>query len=256
MKSEKLTKGSWLADKSLAIRRGFSFIEVLVVLILIGLLIALLLPVLAQTRERANTLECMSKLRQIGIAIHGYAAANEGVTPGIAFRHEYPVDVPWIDPPGTWSGPGWPLLLERYIGQKADGRIWNCPSFPEKRVNYFLSARWITQQAPKSLSISLAKIKMSTSYVLAGECSNEKYYPPSFGTDGTSDFEDIDKDDVVLKCLIFAGEPDGYNMHHQGNNVLFSDGHVATFRKWDAGSLTYSPLVPGVTWESLSVQSP
>jgi prepilin-type processing-associated H-X9-DG protein len=32
------------------------------------------------------------------------------------------------------------------------------------------------------------------------------------------------------------------NMHRQGNNVLFADNHVATFKKWDDSSLTYSPV--------------
>jgi prepilin-type processing-associated H-X9-DG protein len=40
-------------------------------------------------------------------------------------------------------------------------------------------------------------------------------------------------------------------MHRRaGNNVLFSDGHVASFKKWDPALLTYSPLEPGVDWDA------
>jgi prepilin-type processing-associated H-X9-DG protein len=42
----------------------------------------------------------------------------------------------------------------------------------------------------------------------------------------------------------------GMNMHRQGNNVLFADNHVATFRKWQASELTYSPKTMA-TWEDV-----
>jgi prepilin-type processing-associated H-X9-DG protein len=96
-------------------------------------------------------------------------------------------------------------------------------------------------QSPIIRSMQISKIRNSTTYVFAGECTAQIYYPPPFGTDLSSDFEDIDKDDGAIKCLAFFGEEGGMNMHRQGNNVLFADNHVATFRKWDPTALTYSP---------------
>lgn len=211
---------------------------------IIGILLALLLPVMRNVRESANNLKCMSNLRQIGFAIQQYAIANNGKTPMWAVRHEYPND-PF--PPeflGEWTGPGWPILIEPYMKQKPDGPIWNCPSFPDtdRRVNYFLGARWMHQQQPMIRSMPMSRIRNSTTYIFAGECSTTRYYPPAFGTDTSSDFEDIDKDDGAIKCLSFFGEDGGFNMHRQGNNVLFADNHVATFKKWDDSALTYSPI--------------
>src|SRR5258706_6997870 len=49
-------------------RRGFSLVELLVVIGIIGLVIALLLPSLARAREKANQAQCLANLHQIGLA--------------------------------------------------------------------------------------------------------------------------------------------------------------------------------------------
>jgi prepilin-type N-terminal cleavage/methylation domain-containing protein len=64
--------------------RGFTLIELLVVVAIIGLLIAILLPSLANARELAKTAACASNLRQVGSIIHLFAAENDGRAPGSA----------------------------------------------------------------------------------------------------------------------------------------------------------------------------
>src|SRR5688500_6421505 len=60
---------------------GFSLIELLVVIGIIALLIAILVPTLNVARASAKRTTCLSNLRQIGIAIQGYAAHNDGRIP-------------------------------------------------------------------------------------------------------------------------------------------------------------------------------
>ncbi|MEX0652599.1 MAG: DUF1559 domain-containing protein [Phycisphaeraceae bacterium] len=54
-------------------RHGFTLIELLVVISIIAMLIALLLPALSAAREAARSGQCLSNLRQIGLAVHMYA---------------------------------------------------------------------------------------------------------------------------------------------------------------------------------------
>ena len=123
-------------------RRGFTLIEVLVVVGIIALLTAILLPVFLAARERAKTTACASNLWQLHLAFSLYVADNGGYLPPYSTdfsRQETRADgttflvpdqsaelvislTPYVQASGGWFCPD-----DLYAGQEVvvNGRVYN-----------------------------------------------------------------------------------------------------------------------------------
>jgi prepilin-type N-terminal cleavage/methylation domain-containing protein/prepilin-type processing-associated H-X9-DG protein len=70
-----------MMPRASSITRGFTLIEVLVVVSIIALLIAILVPALGRARTVVRRTMCLGNLHQVGLAIHGYAQDHNGCIP-------------------------------------------------------------------------------------------------------------------------------------------------------------------------------
>ena len=114
-------------------RRGFTLVELLVVIGIIALLISILMPVLGRARDQGNKVKCMSNLRQVAIAFMGYANANRDKCP-FGSRADNPSgDLPedWVHYRGGINNEGlWSSSIAPYLGGRGEAlrNILRCPS--------------------------------------------------------------------------------------------------------------------------------
>ena len=222
--------------------RGFTLVELLVVIGIIAVLISLLLPSLSKAREQAKQTACQSQLRQIGIGLMIYAGRNAGHLPAwsgwqtIAGKADLMPDEP---------GEGWTQMLASCF-VPATNSVYNCPSFPvDPEINYFLESRFSFATGRNGMKID--EIKFGSRYILSGDCTQTHLYPAPYGVASTTE-DDCDKDDATQRACVWRNEPGGLNTHRNGNNLLFADGHVAVYPQFDPQEMTFHPKVNGVNW--------
>ena len=111
-------------------RRGFTLIELLVVIAIIAILAAMLFPVFARARESARKIQCLSNVKNVGMAMQMYLTDFDRFPPG---EHDADVIAYWQEQgcdPGCCSNQAnpylrWPVILDEYTKNRD---IWRCPS--------------------------------------------------------------------------------------------------------------------------------
>ena len=122
--------------------KGFTLIEVLVVVAIIALLVAILLPSLNKARAQARMAQCLNNSRQHALAANMFATENEGLIPR----------------GGNYSTLHWTQLVLKMMGQRVNQNmrknlnlvpvdtfeVYQCPdregTYPERFCDYVVNA--------------------------------------------------------------------------------------------------------------------
>ena len=121
--------------------RGFTLVELLVVVAIIALLISILLPSLGVAKQLAQSADCSSNTRSLGMAVQMYVTESNEYYPA-AWRAGAPESIAWCGAYYTVGGvaymdvtrgPLWPYLKQK--------QITDCPNFVPVKVKYAGSGR-------------------------------------------------------------------------------------------------------------------
>ena len=227
------------------VEKGFTLVELLVVIGIIALLIAILLPNLSKSREVANRVKCAANLRSIGQAMVLYQNDNYGFYPrvywnGTGFNANYDLADLWqsnvnVSPFGVGGNavnnvPA-SLFLLLSSGDATSG-IFVCPSSSATPDNYgggeATALNRVTFQSINNLSYSYACPFANSAVVAAGFMMRDNMLDPTFAVAADINPGTVPgpRDNVQLYQGVAYGAQNSNNHNKAGQNVLYADGHV------------------------------
>ena len=243
-------------------RRGFTLVELLVVVGIIALLVALLMPALSKVRKQALEVKCAANLRSIGQGLIMYTQ-QYGYYPGCLYG----------------SGPQvvvWPTRLRPFLAGSRE--VFNCPArgpeFEWSATTQYGPATILAQPAHTRYGYDLGEVLLITGrpfsydYNANGSCGGigpverqrglgawlvperpEERYAEMRASRVIKAEEMIAIADTVDRPFVQGLNPFSEHnwpgrIHRDGANVLFCDGHVQWYLQTDlipAGSATHAP---------------
>ncbi len=195
-------------------RRGFTLLEMLVVIAIIALVVALLTPAIRGMQEKANRMACASNLRQIGQAVKMYTGDHGGRFPPVT--------------QSQWGSLGFGYIAQYYLPYVSyTYGVFRCPSQKVNlgkvsdigpRFTFPTNANeWVSYEFNNGMSCTDTNLPVTTSNRQVSSPSERAY---------------------AWDYTYWVVNGVDYNPHKDGLNVLYCDWHVAWLPKEDYGTST------------------
>jgi prepilin-type N-terminal cleavage/methylation domain-containing protein/prepilin-type processing-associated H-X9-DG protein len=192
--------------------RAFTLIELLTVIAIIGVLAAILIPTIGRVRESAKSSTCTNNLRQIGMAIQGYASDNKG---------SLPPATPWVTPLFNADPRHFQTALVPYIGitkapswtiNSSHAPMFACPGYKETTGSHYVLNQSIKRDDGTSFSPNPWPVVYQNQ-------QNGQFVIPK-----TAKIAEI----PAKNQAILDRDPSATSPNHSGHkNALYFDWHVA-----------------------------
>jgi len=192
-------------------RRGFTLIELLVVIAVIAILASILLPVFARARAKARQTQCLSNLKQLGLAFAMYTQDYDGVTP------------PAYYPAGAVKY-RWQQIIEPYAHNTEIYRCLEGPNLVDAYTGLYLSYGMNSTNDGYACfwyGVAEAVVQDPAGTLILGDSSDGRYYIYWAATEPRERY--LDK------------------RHNSGANILYFDGHAKWRRQTSQGEWTIGP---------------
>jgi prepilin-type N-terminal cleavage/methylation domain-containing protein/prepilin-type processing-associated H-X9-DG protein len=248
-------------------RTGFTLIELLVVIAIIAILAAILFPVFAKAREKAKQTQCLSNMKQLGLAMMMYGTDYDDRLPISTYTYASTPVPPCLSTTEGWHKCyNWMYCIQPYIRNRG---LFRCPSWSTMQT-------YIVGMTPPLLPCSYviargrpihphAAGRATCSYAPCGRvcasAQNRAGWVGSWSVGNTVTFGNIESpaNFIILMELntdgrIVGGEIANFHTywannwshpqnsdkhtHNAGMNYGFADGHAKWLKEPDVGMLT------------------
>ncbi len=231
--------------------QGFTLVELLVVITIIGILVSLLLPAVQAAREAGRRMQCSNNIKQISLAMHSYESLHkcfppghlETGTDGPSYRHQFSFAafiLPYIEQQTVYSMIDWKLASSD-AANKAAGAVWIntfiCPSDPIVKgyvADGYAPTNYLANQGIKGE----CRLNCPTGNTCTGVFGHNTFMPASAIRDGLSN----------TLCLSETLKGDG-DISTLDDNYIYDTSKAFTADDIDAcQSVTPNASIRGCRW--------